>query len=138
MTIVRRSLADLKANPPKLTQEERKRLEALTDADIEKAATEDSDAAILSDAQLDRMVVSRMVRQTREATGLSQTQFAKQFRIHPSRVRDWEQGRFQPDAMAQAYLKVIRSKPTVVRTVLGPVEDGPVRKRIRRPVARQA
>lgn len=118
MTTVRKTLAELRARPPKLSPAKARAFDAITDADIERAAAEDPDAALLDDEQLDRMAASRLVRQTRERTGLSQNQFAKRFHIHPSRVKDWEQGRYRPDAMARAYLKIIREAPDMVLKLL--------------------
>jgi putative transcriptional regulator len=35
-----------------------------------------------------------------------------------STLRDWEQGRFEPDAAARAYLTVIAREPDIVRRAL--------------------
>lgn len=58
------------------------------------------------------------VRAIRARTGLSQTRFARRFGFTPSAVRDWEQGRRQPEAAARVLLLVIASKPEVVDEVL--------------------
>jgi putative transcriptional regulator len=55
----------------------------------------------------------------RRALKLSQEQFAATFDIPIGTVRDWEQGRYEPDAAARAYLKVIARAPDTVRRALG-------------------
>ncbi len=58
------------------------------------------------------------VRAIRARTGLSQANFAKRFGFTTSAVREWEQGRRQPEAAARILLLVIASKPEVVDEVL--------------------
>jgi putative transcriptional regulator len=58
------------------------------------------------------------VREIRGRTGLSQAQFARRFGFSPSAVREWEQGRRQPEAAARVLLLVIASRPEVVDEVL--------------------
>jgi putative transcriptional regulator len=58
------------------------------------------------------------VRAIRARTGLSQPNFAKRFGFSVSAVREWEQGRRQPEAAARVLLLVIASRPEVVDEVL--------------------
>ena len=58
------------------------------------------------------------VRAIRDRTGLSQTQFARRFGFSPSAVREWEQGRRQPEAAARVLMLLIASRPEVVDEVL--------------------
>jgi putative transcriptional regulator len=58
------------------------------------------------------------VRAIREQLGLSQTAFAKAYRIPLETLKSWEQGRRQPDATAAAYLSVIAQLPAESRRVL--------------------
>jgi putative transcriptional regulator len=58
-------------------------------------------------------------RTLRRALGLSQEEFAARFHIPIGTLRDWEQGRAEPDQAARAYLEVIASAPDVVRKALG-------------------
>jgi putative transcriptional regulator len=58
------------------------------------------------------------VRSIRSRTGLSQTEFARRFGFSVSAVREWEQGRRQPEAAARVLLLVIASRPEVVDEVL--------------------
>lgn len=58
------------------------------------------------------------VRAIRARTRLSQPAFAKRFGFTVSAVREWEQGRRQPEAAARVLLLVIASRPEVVDEVL--------------------
>lgn len=58
------------------------------------------------------------VRAIRARTGLSQPQFARRFGFSVAAVRDWEQGRRQPEAAARVLLLVITRRPDVVDEVL--------------------
>jgi putative transcriptional regulator len=58
------------------------------------------------------------VRAIRTGLGLSQPDFAKRFGFTTSAVREWEQGRRQPEAAARVLLLIIASKPDVVDEVL--------------------
>jgi putative transcriptional regulator len=55
----------------------------------------------------------------RAKTGLSQTRFARAFRINIGRLRDLEQGRTTADSVVLAYLKVIEREPDMVKRALG-------------------
>jgi putative transcriptional regulator len=55
----------------------------------------------------------------REALGLSQRQFARQFQIALGTLRDWEQGVRRPDSAGRAYLRVIQEHPDAVLDSLG-------------------
>lgn len=52
------------------------------------------------------------VREIRDRLGLTQEQFAMRFAIDLGTLRNWEQGRYQPEATANAYLRVIARMPT--------------------------
>lgn len=93
--------------------------DALTDVEIVKAARSDPDARPLSDAQLKRMTRPNP-KVVRQALGLSQEEFAQRFKIPVGTLRDWEQGRVEPDQAARAYLMVIARNPKAVREALEP------------------
>jgi putative transcriptional regulator len=80
-----------------LSPEERSRIDALTAEQIEENARTDADNPPMTDDELARGVFSRDVRQVRERVGLSQKEFAERYAINLARLRDWEQGRFNPD-----------------------------------------
>ncbi|MCL1928510.1 MAG: type II toxin-antitoxin system MqsA family antitoxin [Treponema sp.] len=58
------------------------------------------------------------VKAIREKMGLSQSSFANRFGLSVYALRNWEQGKRQPDPAARAYLKVIEKVPDVVAKVL--------------------
>jgi len=58
------------------------------------------------------------VKGIRENMGLSQSSFANRFGLSVHALRNWEQGKRQPDPAARAYLKVIERAPDVVAKVL--------------------
>ncbi len=65
------------------------------------------------------------VKAIRRRTGLSQAKFATQFGFSIDALRNWEQGRRQPDLTARAFLLVIEQEPDMVRRVLaGRAGDG--------------
>lgn len=58
------------------------------------------------------------VRSVRERMGLSQDQFALEFGLELSTIRNWEQGRSTPDTASNAYLLMIDRDPDAVRLAL--------------------
>ncbi len=54
------------------------------------------------------------VRAIREGLGLSQAAFARRFGFSLGAVREWEQGRRQPEAAARVLLLVIARSPETV------------------------
>ncbi|MDZ3837629.1 MAG: helix-turn-helix domain-containing protein [Rhodospirillales bacterium] len=54
----------------------------------------------------------------RRALGLTQEEFATRYHIPIGTLRDWEQGRAQPDQPASAYLMAIAGDPEGVRRAL--------------------
>ena len=116
MTIVRYK-PDPK-NPARLTPDEEAFQDALTEEDIERLAREDPDNPPSTEEELARGVAARDVRLAREKTGLSQSQFAKRYRINLARLRDLEQGRTMPDSAFLAYIRVIHREPEAVDRAL--------------------
>jgi putative transcriptional regulator len=58
------------------------------------------------------------VKTLRRALGLTQEEFAVRYCIPLGTLRDWEQGRTQPDQPARAYIKVIAIDPDWVSRAL--------------------
>jgi putative transcriptional regulator len=58
------------------------------------------------------------VKSIRERMGLSQAAFANRFGLSVFALRNWEQGKRQPDPAARAYLKVIEKAPQAVTEAL--------------------
>ncbi len=107
-----------RAKPPTMSAEELARLDAMTAEEIEGAARADPDAQPLTDAELAEFERVPDTRAIRQQLNLSQRAFAEQFHLSLSAIRDWEQGRFQPDQAARTLLKVIARNPDAVRKAL--------------------
>jgi putative transcriptional regulator len=90
----------------------------MTDDEILAAARSDPDAQPSTKAQLARMRRVPEVTRLRWRLELRQEAFAVRFGIPVATVRDWEQGRSSPDAMARSYLKVIATEPKKVAKIL--------------------
>jgi putative transcriptional regulator len=58
------------------------------------------------------------IRAIRQREGLSQEQFARRYGFALSALRDWEQGRRQPDRAARLLLRVIEREPEAVSRAL--------------------
>ncbi len=58
------------------------------------------------------------VKAIRARSGLSQAKFAARYGFSADSIRNWEQGRRQPDVAARAYLLVIASEPEAVDRAL--------------------
>ena len=93
--------------------------EAMTPEQRHQAALDDPDAQPLTEDDFARMKRTPQVRIIRRALGLSQEEFSARFHIPLGTLRDWEQGRKEPDAAARAYLIVIGREPEAVGRALG-------------------
>jgi len=87
---------------------------------IENAARADPDAQPLTEADLNRMKRTPQVKIIRRALDLTQEEFAERYHIPLGTLRDWEQGRAEPDQPTRAYLTVIARDPEHVRRILIP------------------
>lgn len=92
----------------------------MTAAERHAAALADPDAQPLTKADMARMPRTPQVSIIRRAFRLTQEEFSERFRIPLGTLRDWEQGRKEPDAAARAYLIVIARNPTAVAEALNP------------------
>lgn len=92
--------------------------DAMSEEEVRAAALADPDAQPLTPERLALMRRTPRARSLRRALGLSQEEFAACYHIPISTLRDWEQGRFEPDAAARAYLAVIAREPETVRRAL--------------------
>ncbi len=100
------------------TKHDWSRSDAMSEAERHAAALADPDAQPLSPEDLQRKKRTPQVRIVRRALGLSQEEFATRFQIPLGTLRDWEQGRKEPDAAARAYLMVIGRDPDSVTAAL--------------------
>jgi putative transcriptional regulator len=67
---------------------------------------------------MDRGQRARLIRRTRTALGLSQSEFAARFRVPVGTLRDWEQARTTAPDFAMAYVRVIAEHPDMVAKVV--------------------
>jgi putative transcriptional regulator len=88
-----------------------KRLRAMTDEEVTAAATADPDARPKTPEQLQTAKRIPRIKTLRRALGLTQEEFATRYHIPVGTLRDWEQGRSEPDQPARAYLTVIARDP---------------------------
>jgi putative transcriptional regulator len=95
-----------------------KRLRALTEEEVHAAALADPDAQPLTGTDFARMKRVPRIKTLRRALGLTQEEFATRYHIPLGTLRDWEQGRCEPDQPARAYLKVIARDPEGVLRAL--------------------
>jgi len=103
----------------------------MTEAQRHAAALDDPDAQPLSDEDFRRMKRTPRAKIIRRALGLSQEDFAARYRIPIGTLRDWEQGRVEPDQAARAYLTVIAHDPEGVRKALAPPRRNPLSRHAR-------
>ncbi len=96
------------------------RLDAMTEEQRHGAAMADPDARPMTEEEWAAAPRVPQVKVIRRVLKLSQDDFAAQFHIPVGTLRDWEQGRKEPDAAAKAYLRVIAREPDVVRKALLP------------------
>jgi putative transcriptional regulator len=89
-----------------------------TEQEVEAAALADPDARPLREADFKRMRRVPRVKTLRRALGFTQEEFAARYQIPLGTLRDWEQGRAEPDQPARAYLKVIARDPDRVHRLL--------------------
>jgi putative transcriptional regulator len=92
----------------------------MSDAAIEEAARADRDAQPLTAADLKRMKRTPQAKIIRRALELTQEEFAIRYHIPLGTLRDWEQGRAEPDQPTRAYLTLIARDPDHVNRTLNP------------------
>jgi putative transcriptional regulator len=85
---------------------------------IQRAAHADRDAQPLTETDLTRMKRTPQAKVIRRALGVTQEEFATRYHIPLGTLRDWEQGRAEPDQPARAYLKLIARDPDHVNRTL--------------------
>jgi len=93
-------------------------LAPMTPEDVEAAAAADPDARPFTAEELAKVRRVPRAKTLRRALGLTQEKFAGRYHIPIGTLRDWEQGRSEPDQPARAYLTVIARDPEGVRRAL--------------------
>ena len=94
------------------------RLRAMTDEEVTAGAMADPDAQPLTETRSANMKRVPRAKTLRRALGLTQEEFATRYHIPVGTLRDWEQGRSEPDQPARAYLTVIAGDPEGVLRAL--------------------
>ena len=94
------------------------RLRSMTDEQGHSAALADKDNLPLGVVELAQFETVPDTRAIRESLKLTQREFAGRFHLSLATVRDWEQGRFQPDQAARTLLRLIASEPEFVERAL--------------------
>jgi putative transcriptional regulator len=77
-------------------------MRAMTELEIEAAAAADPDARPMTPEELRTARRVPRVKTVRRALGLTQQEFAARYHIPLGTLRDWEQGRTEPDQPARA------------------------------------
>jgi putative transcriptional regulator len=94
------------------------RADAMTAQQRRAAALADPDNKPMTDTEWSAAPRVPQVGVIRRTLKLSQEDFAGAYHIPLGTLRDWEQGRKEPDAAARAYLRVIAREPETVRKAL--------------------
>jgi len=90
----------------------------MTAAAIDRAARADRDAQPLTAADFKRLERTPQAKIIRRALALTQEEFAARYHIPLGTLRDWEQGRAEPDQPTRAYLTLIARDPDRVDRML--------------------
>ncbi len=93
-------------------------LDKLSDEEVERRAESDPDGKPLTEEDLRKLRRSSQVRVLRMALGLTQEEFADAYGVPVGTLRDWEQGRREPDQASKTLLKLIKIMPEEVRAAL--------------------
>jgi len=94
------------------------RVRAMIDEEVMAAAMSDPDAQPMTPEQLRTARRVPRTKTLRRALALTQEEFAARYHIPLGTLRDWEQGRCEPDQPARAYLAVIAQDPEGVKRAL--------------------
>jgi uncharacterized DUF497 family protein/DNA-binding MarR family transcriptional regulator/DNA-binding transcriptional regulator YiaG len=94
------------------------RADAMTDEEVHAAAIKDTDARPMTDAEWDAAPKVPRTKTLRRALGLTQEEFSARFQIPLGTLRDWEQGKTEPDQSARAYLRAIAGDAAAVQRAL--------------------
>jgi putative transcriptional regulator len=93
-------------------------MRSMTDEEVHAAALKDPDARPMTEDEFRRARKVPGAKTLRRALGLTQEEFAGRYHIPIGTLRDWEQGRSEPDQPARAYHTLIARDPEGVRRAL--------------------
>jgi putative transcriptional regulator len=96
----------------------RRAMRPMSEEQIAAAAAADPDARPMTREQLRNARRVPRVKTLRRALGFTQEEFAARYEIPLGTLRDWEQGRTEPDQPARAYLRIIARDPERVHQLL--------------------
>jgi len=102
------------------TSSKTSKLRPMSSEEIVQAARADRDAQPLTETDLKRMKRTPQTKIIRRALELTQEEFAARYHIPLGTLRDWEQGRTEPDEATRAYLTLIARDPGHVDRTLNP------------------
>ena len=95
------------------------RADAMTEEQRHAAALADPDAQPLTEAEAQEMKPIPAVKRLRIRLRLTQEEFGKCYGIPLTTLRDWEQGRSEPDQAVQSYIFAIGADPEGIAKALG-------------------
>ncbi len=101
-----------------MSDEQRQRLDAMTDDEVMAAALDDPDCPPMTEEQLSRMKRVTVARSARWRSGMTQSAFAETFGFTVEHLRDLEKGRTQPDPATESYLRLIQLDAQAVLEML--------------------
>ena len=106
-------------NLPRLSKSQARRLDSMSDEDIEKASLSDLDNPPLTDEELaafERVPDTKAIRNS-PAFNSARIRHGR-FSFLWRRYEPWEQGRYQPDQAARTLLRIIARDPKAVKRAL--------------------
>jgi putative transcriptional regulator len=92
--------------------------DAMSEDEVHAAAMKDRDARPMTDTEWDAAPQVPRARIIRRALDLTQEEFSARFQIPLGTLRDWEQGKAEPDQSARAYLRAIAGDAAAVQRAL--------------------
>ena len=90
----------------------------MTEAEVSAAAAADPDAKPMTEAEWQAARKVPRTKTLRRALGLTQEAFAVRYQFPLGTLRDWEQGKSEPDRSTRAYLRAIAGDPVGVERAL--------------------
>jgi putative transcriptional regulator len=90
----------------------------MTEKERHQAAMSDPDAIPMTEEELENALIVPRVRTLRRALELTQEEFSRRYGIPLGTLRDWEQGRVEPDQATRSYLTLIARDPEAVYRLL--------------------
>ena len=103
----------------KMTPEDWRRFEELTDEEIAAAVASDPDAApIQTPEQLSRFRRVSLAKHVRQKMGMSREMFAENYGIPLDTLNAWERHEAKPTPVEEVYLKLIGREPELAKVAM--------------------